>query len=374
MEELIHYLSELHFFDNHPNDFLPTQLGRNVRKISTDLDLDECEVIIIGCGDDRGAGSTKTSFAPDQIRERFYELHYWHYDVSIGDLGNIVLGETIEDTYHAIATAISILLEKGKKIILLGGSHDLTVGQYKAYQKLNQLIHLTCIDSEVNLQEEEMISDQGFLLDLLTSNNNFIRHFTHIGFQTFYNSPDVLQSLDRLRFDCYRLGQVRHDLSSVEPDLRSTNALSVDLNVLRYTEASYIKRKQPNGLKNDELCQLIRYAGMNDEISTLGIYGYDVDKDETESGAEAIAQMIWYFIDGINAQKSEIDIHNIELFEQHIVKCSGYDILFMKSPKTERWWFISSDKKMIPCSETDFKLATKNEIPERWLRIHERII
>jgi hypothetical protein len=30
------------------------------------------------------------------------------------------------------------------------------------------------------------------------------------------------------------------------------------------------------------------------------------------------------------------------------------------------------DGKMIPCSQNDYRLASHNEIPERWFRVQER--
>jgi len=373
MEGIFDYFADIHFLDYHKTYYTPTQIGAHIEAIKFVEQLEDCDIILLGCGDDRGSGKDMTSHAPDLIRQYFYQLHYWHTNIKLGDLGNITLGAEKEQTYTALANVLALLIQANKKIVILGGSHDLTYAQYKAYQKIQKMTHLTCIDSEVDLQEEEELTDKGFLMEVLTSPQNFVKHYTHIGFQTYYNSPDVLQTLDRLRFDCYRLGVVRHDLNTVEPDLRSTNALSIDLNALRYTEAPYIKRKQPNGFKNDELCQLIRYASMNDDISTVGIYGYDTDKDETESGAEAIAQMIWYFIDGQYAQSYELKFDDIELYEQRIVKCSGMDILFIKSPKTNRWWFETTDKRLVPCTEDDFKQASHNDIPERWLRVHERL-
>lgn len=373
MEDIFGYFSDNHFIDYYSQSYAPSQMGSHIHVIKSLEQIEDCDIIIIGCGDDRGAGIKMTSHAPDQIRQYFYQLHYWHDSVRIGDLGNLILGNSQHQTYRAIAYVLSHLIALNKKVIILGGSHDLTLGQAKAYQQLERLTHLTCIDSEINLKEEEEFSDEGFLMDVLTAPNNFIKHFTHIGFQTYYNPSDVLQTLDSLRFDCYRLGVVRHNLEIVEPDLRSTHALSIDLNALRYTEASYIKKAQPNGFKNDEMCQLIRYAAMSNDISSMGIYGYQMDKDEDEAGAEAIAQMLWYFIDGVFAQKFELDFDQIDLYEQRIVKCSGMDILFLKSPKTNRWWFETADKNLVPCSEEDFKTASHNEIPERWLRIQERL-
>ncbi|MBD0279751.1 MAG: arginase, partial [Flavisolibacter sp.] len=43
-----------------------------------------------------------------------------------------------------------------------------------------------------------------------------------------------------------------------------------------------------------------------------------------------------------------------------------------QSKRTGRWWMQLPDKQYIACSHNDYLQASQNEIPERWLRIHER--
>ena len=54
----------------------------------------------------------------------------------------------------------------------------------------------------------------------------------------------------------------------------------------------------PNGFSGEEACMLTRYAGMSNQLSSIGIYGYEPQADVNELTAKQIAQMLWYFIDG----------------------------------------------------------------------------
>ena len=38
---------------------------------------------------------------------------------------------------------------------------------------------------------------------------------------------------------------------------------------------------------------------MSPNLSSLGIYGYEVESDVQQLTAKQIAQMIWYFLDGM---------------------------------------------------------------------------
>jgi ELWxxDGT repeat protein len=90
--------------------------------------------------------------------------------------------------------------------------------------------------------------------------------------------------------------------------------------------------------------------------------------------AKQIAQMLWYYLDGLNAIRYEAaleDNGNFNLFHTYF---SELDTLFMQSKKTNRWWMQMPDKKFIPCSYKDYMSASMNDIPERWLRAQERTL
>jgi hypothetical protein len=212
-------------------------------------------------------------------------------------------------------------------------------------------------------------------MDMLTRQPNFVRHFSQIGFQSYYVNPKVLETMDKLRFDCFRLGRIREDLEEMEPVLRNCNMLSIDLNVLRHSEAPFLPDASPNGLFGDEICQLTRYAGMSSCLSSLGIYGYHPEKDVNRQGAKLIAQMLWYFVDGYLVRKSEPGLkHKDHFLEYHLnLSGTGDNMLFLKSKKTNRWWMQLPDGSFSPCSYKDYLSAGNNEIPEKWLRVQERI-
>lgn len=375
MEALHNYFSPVHFADNNPHHYDAHQIGAQIEVLNANSnDWGNADIVILGCGEQRGAGMTPTSTAPDKIRAALYELYYWHTDVKLADAGNIIMGERLADTYSALVTVLSELYAAGKKVVLLGGSHDLTLPQYTAFQKNKTLINAVVIDSLIDLKEEEAITDKGFLMEMLTGSNNYVRHFTHLGFQSYYVNPAIIQTLDRLRFDCVRLGVLQENMDWVEPDLRAANLLSIDMNVLRSGEAPYLDDASPNGLYNNELCQLMKYAAMNDDLHSVGIYGYTADHDLNGTGAKEIAQTLWYYLDGMHAQKEESSIDNLSDFEIHEVAFTENNTQFIRSMRTGRWWMRLLDGSYAPCAYKDYLSAASNEMPERWLRHHERIV
>ncbi len=168
----------------------------------------------------------------------------------------------------------------------------------------------------VDLDETELVTHRSFLMEMLTSSPNYIGHYNHLAFQSYFVNPHVLETLDKIRFDFYRLGKVREQIEDMEPVMRSSHLLSFDLNAVKYSDAPTNKTGSPNGLAGDEACTLTRYAGMSDTLSSFGIFGFDDRKDKDGMTALLAAQMIWYFIDGYRIRLQEAPLtHRNEFVE-----------------------------------------------------------
>lgn len=377
MNDLHSFFAEKHFAELPNNNARHAlQVGKRILPITAyNNNWSEADIVLLGCGEQRGNDlQAPWSHGPDAIREELYRMYDWHPSVKVADMGNILQGATPGDTRAALRTVLQEIEAAGKIAIVLGGSHDLTLQQYDVFKKAQKTINAAVIDMMIDLEETEGISDEGFLMDMLTEQPNFIRHFSHIGFQSYYVNPNMLETLDKLRFDCFRLGRVREDLEEMEPVLRHCDLLSIDMNAVRNCDAPFLKNGSPNGFFGDEMCQLVRYAGMSNQLSSLGIYGYQAQSDVNKQGAKLIAQMLWYFVDGYLLRKNEAKLSDREQFVEFNVTLADSNTLFLKSKKTNRWWMQLPEGSFTPCSYKDYLLAGNNEIPERWFREQERIV
>lgn len=334
--------------------------------------LDDAQLIIVGCGEQRGSGIIgPESKAPDMIRRHFYQLYYWHTDIRVADIGNIKPGSSFNDSYAALKTVIKELMNDGKTVIILGGSHDLTLSQYQAYADNKRLIEASCVDSLIDLNIDSPFRHENFLMEMLTGEPNYMRHYNHIGFQSYFVHPRMLETMDKLRFDCYRVGHVKESIDEMEPVIRNSNLFSFDMAALAnaYAPASNVS---PNGFNGEEACVLMRYAGMSPNVNTIGIYGYREQHDRDELTAKQISHMLWYVLDGRSRAKREASLDEKDSFNEYHTAFAEVETTFLQSKKTGRWWMQLPDKKFIACSYKDYLLASSNEIPERWLRAQER--
>lgn len=376
MQDLRPFFAPVHYLDSvEYGSFEDLQWGRQVSHFEGgDFGWEEADIILLGCGENRGEtpGSKHYSAAPDAIREQFYKLYNWHSGFKIFDAGNILQGASADDTRAALRTVLHELHTAGKTVILLGGSHDLTLQQYEAFKKSEQIINASVIDMLVDLDETEISTSRSFLMEMLTSSPNFVGHYNHLAFQSYYVNPKMLQTLDKIRFDFYRLGKVRERIEDMEPVLRASHLVSFDMNAVKYCDAPINKTGSPNGLSGEEACLLARYAGMSSELCSFGIFGFDERKDKDNMTAILGAQMLWYFIDGFFLRRNEASLNDRNEFVEYHVQFTGNDILFIKSKRSNRWWMQLPDGNYEPCSYNDYIMASENEIPERWLRIQER--
>jgi formiminoglutamase len=374
MQELQDFLSPVSLsFINEDEGYVDGQIGKHILTPEDEnFDMEVADIIVVGITETRGNGTTeKDNEAANAIRKQFYRLHYWHTDIIIADAGNIVRGATLKDSYAAIKTVLEELYSRNKTVVILGGSHDVTLAQYNAYRKGNTVIEATCIDAQINLRGESSVPAENFLMEMFTGEPNILRHYNHIAFQSYFVHPRMLQTIDKLRFDCYRLGNVADNLEEMEPVLRNTNMLSFDISAIKYSDAP-ANKDCPNGLTGMEACTLTRFAGMSKNLNSFGVYGYRPAADTDDITAKQIAQMLWYFVDGRHRSKQESTLEERQNFNEYHTVFAEVDTTFLQSKRTNRWWMQMPDGHFVACSHNDYLTAGKNDFPERWLRVQER--
>ena len=357
---------------NDDKGYNDSQLANFIKVYEDELpDLTGVDIVIAGVNEFRGDGFFAEENAADAVRKQLYQLHYWHKDITIADVGNIKCGASLADSYAATKTVVGELLQLNKTVIIIGGSHDNTLAQYYAYKDLKKLIEATVIDATIDLRSESPLRSQNFLMEMLTSEPNMIKHYNHIGFQSYFVHPRMLETMDKLRFDCYRVGAAKEQLEEMEPVIRNSNMLSFDIAAIKHSDAP-AAACSPNGFTGEEACSLSRYAGLSPQLSSIGIYGYNPRQDIKNLTALQIAQMLWYFIDGKSRSNHEAELSERQNFNEYHTAFAEVDTIFIQSKKTGRWWMQLPNKKFIACSYNDYLFASNNEIPERWLRAQER--
>ncbi|MEI8201486.1 MAG: formimidoylglutamase [Bacteroidota bacterium] len=348
-------------------------------------DVEGMNIALIGVGEERNSVFNHgCGMAPDAIRRQLYSLYKGPNTPKIVDLGNINPGNSVEDTYFAVTLVMAELLQRDIVPVVIGGSQDISWAMYKAYEKLNQVINIAAVDRMFDLgkSEDDLTSEQ-FLHKMIMSEPNFLFNYTNIGFQTYLVSQMGIELMKKLLFDTYRLGWVRKQIEEVEPMVRNADMMSVDISSVRQSDAPGNCYPRPNGFYAEELCQIARYAGMSDKMTSFGIFEVNPKYDSLEQTAALSAQAIWYFIDGYYARRKDYPMVAKDDYIKYIVslKTQTYEIIFYKSKKSDRWWMEIPHKlknknierhHLVPCSYNDYLIACNDEVPDRWLQFYSK--
>lgn len=374
LQTLIDFLEPVNIAQiSNDEGFKDTQLGKHITVYDEAFpDISEADMVLVGCGEMRGAGMQYTNTdSPDTIRAEFYKLFHWHTDVTVADLGNVKCGATLQDSYAALRTVVQELVEQGKKVVVIGGSHDNTLAQYHAYGSMNRIIDAVCVDSRIDLDMDSVLPADNFLVEMFTGVPNHLKHYTHIGFQSYFMHPQMLETIDKLGFDCFRVGKVKEAIEEMEPAIRNSDLFSFDIAAIQYAHAP-ANHITPNGFNGEEACTLLQYAGMSKACTSIGIYGYIPGQDQHQLTAKQISHMLWYVMDGIRKGKSEASLDNLSNFDEFTIAFAEVEMDFLRSKRTGRWWMKLHDGKYAACSYQDYLVASRNDIPERWMRAVER--
>jgi len=347
-------------------------------------DLEKTQIAILGVQEDRNSINNKgTGDSLAIIRQKLYTLFSGNWKMSIADIGNIVKGNLPQDTYFAVIKVLDSLLRKNVIPIIIGGGQEITYANYRAYDFLEQMVNLVVVDAQFDLGNiDDNLNSQSYLNKIILEKPNNLFNFSNVGYQTYFNSQEEIKLLQDMHFDAYRLGEAKKT-QQIEPVFRDADIVSIDIGSIRQSDAPANKNTSPNGFYGDEICAIARYAGISDKVSSFGIYEYNPLEDNNQITAHLIAQMIWYFIEGVNSRAKDYPFCTKENYQKFTILLEDDDMInFYKSDKTGRWWMeinIISDNKykrhaLIPCTYQDYQDAINQIIPQRWYNATSKMV
>lgn len=347
-------------------------------------DLEETDVAILGINEARRSNNPSISKGADAIRKHLYKLYHHGKSLKIADLGNIIEGEHPHDTDAAVKTVVKNLLEKNITVLILGGSQELTLSNYSAYEVLETTVNLAVVDSKIDLGEfRDNDSPNNFLSKIVLHDPSYLFNLSVLGNQTYLTDPAALELMDKLFFDSHRLGELTNDIRLCEPLLRNADVISFDTNAI--SSAFAPAAEGPNGFSGEQICQLSRYAGLSDKSSSIGFYNYDPENDVNQQTAKLLAEMLWCCIDGLSYRQKEFPLLSKKNFIEYKVHLpDGKDeIVFYKSQRTDKWWMNipysgGTNGKLgrhhlVPCSYSEYELATHGELPDMWWKTYQKL-
>ncbi len=355
-------------------------------RVSSDTmpDVKDIDIAIIGLTETRGGEGEGLAKAADEIRKKLYRLKKGNRPCKIVDLGNMNNGMDLEETQNRLREVCEMLIDNNILPLIIGGSHDLDYGQFRAYEGMKKLVSILNVDAKLDMNEKSSNENNKHIHKMLLHEPNFLFNYSHLAYQSYLIDPAHVALLERLYFEAYRLGHLREHIKEMEPIIRDADMMTFDISAIKSVDAPGSADPQAFGLTGEEACQICWYAGLNEKLSSVGFYEYNPDfDDDNKKTASVIATMLWYFVEGFSNRKSELDFKTND-YMKYVVSMSSEPetIIFYKSKLSEKWWLevphpdhSKYDRNsIVPCNYSDYEEATKGNIPERWINTYSKLI
>lgn len=365
-----------------PKTYPANSLGGNITSQTSDnFDIAKMDMAIVGITENRGTSAEGVNMAANKVREKLYELKRGSAGYRITDLGNLNNGPELEETQARLREVCEFLMAYNVIPLIIGGSQEMALGQYQAYESHDLLVSVMNVDPKLDMEEEGETS-KTFLTSLLTHQPNYLFSYNHLAYQSYLVDAQALAAIDKLYFESKRLGVLRDDIQEAEPLIRLADMLSFDISAIRSADAPGATDPQPFGLTAEEACQITWYAGMNDKLSSISISEFSGTKDDAHGKtASVVATMVWYFIEGFYNRKDNghFDSDN---YLKYVVSMEGTEdtLEFYKSKLSDKWWMVvtygqgHTERAFIPCSYNDYTDATHGDFPERWIQAQGKLV
>lgn len=354
---------------------LGSVIEKNTVSISKE-NIGKLNVAVVGAPFDSRKEADNLSEVPDKIRAELYQLSKFSEKINVADFGNLKPASSVKGNYQALRDIVDYFNEQKIVTIIIGGSQDLSVGICEAF-KSEKYFSYSTVDAFLDVKQgKEPFNSSNYLSRLFTNQPNLFQ-FNLIGFQSHYI---ISENLNRIKSvsNHLRLGSLRENITIVEPVLRNTDFLSFDVNSVKYSDAPGSMLSIPNGLRNEEACQLAKYAGVSDRLKVFGVFDIVAENDIKNLTVKLTSQLIWYFLEGyLNRDNENPEDNENNIMFQVEVENVDKPIVFFKNSITNRWWIQieTPDKSKLhfACTEKDYKQASNNEIPEIWFNYIQKI-
>jgi hypothetical protein len=352
-------------------------LGSNITLYNSEkTDYSSIDIAIVGLNEYRNSDEiSDESLNLENFRREFYSLFYGNWSANILDLGDVISGKSFSDTYYAVNSIHQDLINQNIVVIFIGGGQDFTFPLYQSLSKKHNKVNISSVDNKFDFGKiKKQFSSSSYMSKIIMDKKNSLNHFCNLGYQTFLNSQEEIDLLNKFNFESHRLGEITENIKIVEPVLRETNLLTVDFKSIKSSELNFV-HNYSNGFESSQFCSVLRYAGMSNSINSVGLFEL---LDSSVSSA-LLSQSIWYFIEGYCLRiKEDPNSSNFKGYTYNVF-CEGTNLKFYNSELSQKWWveFINEIEtknisSLLPCNKRDYLMACDGTFSDRLIMFLKR--
>ena len=352
-------------------------LGSNITLYNSEkTDYSSIDIAIVGINEYRNSDEISDEFLNlENFRREFYSLFYGNWSANILDLGDVISGESYSDTYYAVNSIHQDLINQNIVVIFIGGGQDFTFPLYQSLSKKHNKVNISSVDNKFDFGKiKKQFSSSSYMSKIIMDKKNSLNHFCNLGYQTFLNSQEEIDLLNKFNFESHRLGNITENIKIVEPVLRETNLLTVDFKSIKSSELNFV-HNYSNGFESSQFCSVLRYAGMSNSINSVGLF----ELLDSSISSALLSQSIWYFIEGYCLRiKEDPNSSNFKGYTYNVF-CEGTNLKFYNSELSQKWWVelineieTKNISSLLPCNKRDYLMACDGTFSDRLIMFLKR--
>ena len=162
-------------------------------------DLDSVKIVLIGLPEERNSiDYLGDELNLNEIRKSFYNLYPGNC-LEIADLGNLILGNSTDETYGRLVSLLTQIFKKNIIPIMIGGSHDLLYPIYRSYDSFQNTVNIVNIDSNFDIGDStKPINNLSYFGKIILDQPHNLFNYSNIGYQTYHKSQEEIDLMENL--------------------------------------------------------------------------------------------------------------------------------------------------------------------------------
>lgn len=269
------------------------------------------DIVLLGVPQDigvkRNRGRPGARKAPAAIRGMLYRFPVpdRKEPPALLDAGDLKIQETLEDTLQLLKEAAGILLNDGKRLIILGGGNDISYADAAAladHQSGGRAVFFN-IDSHYDLRADDAMNSGTPYRRLIEDGYVQPECLYEMAVKPIANSPVYDAYVEKEGVNVYTLDHLQKTgvetvfrTVLVEEDAADAVFWGMDMDAVRSTDAPGVSASYPTGLSAEEFLAIARLAGDDPRSMILEISevnpDFDVDGRTSRLAAMAILSFL----------------------------------------------------------------------------------
>lgn len=230
--------------------------------------------------------------------------------------------------------------------------------RYDVLAKPNQVIIGLNLDFSMLIQREKFKMGSSVSPSIDQTYTDYFEKINLLGFQRHLIPKEILVGVDLNKRDNLSLGVISNDLTKVEPVLRNSDVVNLDLGSIRSSDLAH-DTSRPAGFSIETFIQIAKYAGYSNNLKILN-FTFKGTANEMIL-AELLATSIWYFLESIQQNLGDND-GSIESFLIEVENSDQF-VTFYQSFTTKKCWMtVETGETPISISISEFNEAKESGV------------